>query len=234
VIRHVFSGIFEPRDSPYGVPVIVKRRIGKVLLKPVIDNGIENYFFFAESSGAAKMIHGNEDPNRHTRPPHVAGMKSLKNPHIPHARTSARSATREHCEAVYLPVRGGEIDCAFYDGWCLNNCRPRRMTVLGRGPHSCSQNLMGRGGSAPAARFSPENTVNVDPESYCVKTGAPECSEVTDVTAESVELRTVVLASLPKTSIHEGCLTKDGEERDPDLPQERSVGALNAGGEAAP
>jgi hypothetical protein len=77
----------EPGDGTYRVPVIVKRRIRKVLLKPVIDDGIENDLFFAEPPGPAKMINGNEDPDGYTCLPHIACMKSLKDPHslmLPH------------------------------------------------------------------------------------------------------------------------------------------------------
>ena len=64
--------------------------------------------------------------------------------------------------------------------------------------------------------------------------GHPECSEVTDVAAGSVELHPIVLASLPKTGIHKDCLAKDAEQETTDLPQQPRAGTLNMGGEAAP
>jgi hypothetical protein len=86
-----------------------------VLLKPIIDKGIENYLFFTKPSGTAKVIYGNEDPDGHTRPSHITGMKSLTNPHIPHARTS---------------VRQGSIARQFLD---LSASPPHRSHILGTG-----------------------------------------------------------------------------------------------------
>jgi hypothetical protein len=42
------------------------------------------------------MIYGNEDPDWYTRPPHVDGMKSIKNPHslmLAHQQATIRKAS---------------------------------------------------------------------------------------------------------------------------------------------
>lgn len=42
---------------------------------------MDNDLIFAESSGPAKVINGDEDPDAYTGPPYVVCMKSLKIPH---------------------------------------------------------------------------------------------------------------------------------------------------------
>lgn len=100
-IRHSFRALPKPGDCTYGVPIIVERRIGKVLLEPVIDEGIENCLFLAQSPGSTKMINRDEHADGYTCPPHVACMKSLKCPHILMVpcpwKASEKAAALIHC-----------------------------------------------------------------------------------------------------------------------------------------
>lgn len=107
MISHPVYGITEPGDCPYRIPVIVKRRIGQVLLEPGIDKGIKNDFLLAESPRAAKMIHGNEDPDGYTRSPHIACMKSLKNCH---SLMLPRQQASDGCRRGWARWRGDNLE----------------------------------------------------------------------------------------------------------------------------